>query len=679
MEVIVKKLLFLTLLLSYFLPLFGMDLGEPSSAEKQVGYVLEETDQVITEPIKILTADGKKLSISPAELQKLDSKYIQTNLQWNLRNHQELVIDLKEKTTSKTLKILFQLLNARNKTFFLKNLSEENLQNILEALDFLIADKKLIRKAVQVDVQKKHMRNAWKDYDGTNFYTNLGPYITDMLEVELQKISRRSPHVIANHPAAKTSFQISPDSRIMVTLYSHHPDTKYTVETWDIHTGILLYTFEYDGSIATMVISPDSRFIVIGSNNTAQIRDAQTGTLLHTLPEHENWINSIAIAFHDDDIFIITGSRDAIRIWDFYTGTLLHTLRCPGGIESTIISPDTNLIIAKTDHRTVYAWDIHGNRKYILSTQDGVKSVTIAPNSNFIVTTFTRGPVRIWNAQTGALLHTLPENTLNMDWKVAISPDSNFIIRLKTGIPEIWDPHSGQILHTLRPLFDANALRTQFRISPDSNFIILIPGIFAITQSINETVEKWNTHTGNRQYTLDVSRPIGGIRISPDNKLIITISNDAFADCNMQIWNAQTGTLLHTFERYEGDRILSPEFSPDNSCIITRTPKNNIYIWNTIWTTLEQDASIQKILLILKLESSKNKIELEKEPMALQEIYYSLSEETKQKFNTWNNYLPPKKSIAHKIYQTLKNPKVSIPIALVGLGAYFGYKWMNSK
>ncbi|MCP4384780.1 MAG: hypothetical protein GY798_25775, partial [Hyphomicrobiales bacterium] len=62
---------------------------------------------------------------------------------------------------------------------------------------------------------------------------------------------------------------------------------------------------------------------------------------------------------------------------------------------------------------------------------------------------------------------------------------------------------------------------------------------------------------------------------SPDGGRIVTASHDNTA----RLWDAETGSLIHTLEGH-GGWVLSAEFSPDGGRIVTASDDNTARLWD---------------------------------------------------------------------------------------------------
>src|SRR6185503_18859288 len=78
------------------------------------------------------------------------------------------------------------------------------------------------------------------------------------------------------------------------------------------------------GRMWSAAFSPDGRQIVTTDDQSAQVRDAQTGRLLFTLPHGSEVYHAVYSA---DGARLVTAAQDGVRIWDAASGALMHELK----------------------------------------------------------------------------------------------------------------------------------------------------------------------------------------------------------------------------------------------------------------------------------------------------------------------------------------------------------------
>jgi WD40 repeat protein len=99
------------------------------------------------------------------------------------------------------------------------------------------------------------------------------------------------------------------------------------VRVWDAETGTLIRTLrEHEGEVKSVSFSGDGRLVASGSaDRTVRVWHAETGKPLRTLRGHGSAVRSVS--FSPDGRRLASGSEDGtIRVWDVLDGALLATL-----------------------------------------------------------------------------------------------------------------------------------------------------------------------------------------------------------------------------------------------------------------------------------------------------------------------------------------------------------------
>ena len=277
-------------------------------------------------------------------------------------------------------------------------------------------------------------------------------------------------------------------------------ETGQLMHTLTGHTAKVFVTScgTYSGLEATF--SPDSTKVVTASqDSTAKIWDAQNGQLIHTLEGHTSGVCSAA--FSPDGTKVVTQSADrTAKVWNVQTGLLICTYRlfgdgrfcipafspngtkvmtvsaytdpydhkvCVGGeiwdieteqclrlfgsyfcfnVFSSSFSPDCTKVVTPSDNsHGAEIWDTQANQLICkLERQRHTESIFLAvfnPDSTKIVTTSglsTDHTAKIWDAETGQLIHTLTGHA-GLIHQVAFSQDGSKVVTVCGNAAKIWD------------------------------------------------------------------------------------------------------------------------------------------------------------------------------------------------------------------------------------------------
>ena len=182
-----------------------------------------------------------------------------------------------------------------------------------------------------------------------------------------------------------------------------------------------------------------------------------------------------------------------------------------------------------------------------------------------ILTASRDGTAIIWDAGTGVLLHTL--QGLDNIWTAQFNVMGMQIVTATGGkTARIWDAETGELLHILEG-------HTSFVTSAQYN----ASGSQIVTASDDGTAKIWDAETGELLHTLQGHVDfVRSAQFNTSGSQIVTASNDSTA----RIWDAETGELLHTLQGHT-DRVQLAQFNVTGSQIVTASLDNTAKIWDT--------------------------------------------------------------------------------------------------
>jgi WD40 repeat protein/energy-coupling factor transporter ATP-binding protein EcfA2 len=380
----------------------------------------------------------------------------------------------------------------------------------------------------------------------------------DSLEMEL-----------LGHSKASSSVSWNIDSSKIIS----GSDDK-TIKVWNARTGELLNTLEgHHGEVSSVAWDHTSSKIVSGSyDHTVGIWDAETGDLLHALKGHSGKVSSVS--WNHDSSKIVSGSLDkTIKIWDAGNGELLNTLDCQFGEVSTVSwNHDSTQLVAGLSAKVIVICDCRTGE--LLNTLNGhtdaILSVSWNRDSSKLVSGSKDGKIKIWDGKTGKMLNTLESHfggvtledlsvvitsvSWNHDSSKIVSGSGDQTIR-------IWDTQTGTLLHTLE-----GHSRMVSSVSWNADSSKIVSGSYDQTIKIWDVGEMFDTLEGH-------SGEISTVSWNHDSSKIVSGSLDK----TMKVWDGRTGELVNTLGGHSR-AVSSVAWNRDGSKIVSGSNDKTIQI-----------------------------------------------------------------------------------------------------
>jgi WD40 repeat protein len=235
------------------------------------------------------------------------------------------------------------------------------------------------------------------------------------------------------------------------------------------------------------------------------------------------------------------------------------------------------------NERSIKICDVDDNSIRILEeyTDPMYRCMAISSDNSKIAAVDTNRNVKIWDTESGFLLHTIQEN-VNSHCHIVFSPDGQKIalsgIHLQGGYTKIkiWDLHTGNFLHEYR--FGWNiSIVSNIVFSNDSNKIIF--------GCCDRTVKIWNIETDTLDSIYSHEVRIQCVALSLDNSKIISGDNNGY----IKIWNKITNKLFSPTGNPRLTQIKLSDFLDPRAPLAELHTLKNIHTLTNIHTFLEEN------------------------------------------------------------------------------------------
>lgn len=381
-----------------------------------------------------------------------------------------------------------------------------------------------------------------------------------------------------NSFAKAVSF--SPNSKLLACVWRDWINAN--VQIWDIRTGGLLHTLDYNGDSNSVAFSPDSKLIASASKNgSIKIWAADTGVMRQVLEGHRKNIHSIA--FSPDGKLVASGSDDmTLRLWDANIDAPVER-RYDNSIHLISLSPDKKTVASVSNDYTVRLWDTYSGM--LQCTLEGhsvpVVAVQFSPNGKIIASASYDGSFRLWAVDTGALRHTFKtfDGLQPVICQFTFSPDSKLVALASSSTIMLRSADTGHLLCT-RGRHELDHIYSLV-FSPDSK---LLASVSRRSTELYFTVPILESRSNTvKSYSLAIHRTLEGpnsvmssLVFSPDGRLLASLSTSN----TIRLWATNSGILQQVLEG-DGKVGHNVAFSPDSRCVASASDDKFVRLWDT--------------------------------------------------------------------------------------------------
>ena len=282
---------------------------------------------------------------------------------------------------------------------------------------------------------------------------------------------------------------------------------------WDVRTRRLLHLLVSGRRVTDARLTPNGRFAVTAGSNGAALWDARTGARLRMLPVS----GAVSVArFSPDGHLVVTGSDGDVQLWRTNGGGLVWTEEQAGAVADAVFAADGKTV-ATAGRDGANIWSTQGGSRHLFRSPGGVSDVAFSPDGSLVAAAGLDGKARLWDAETGHLIHVLQASKLPLT-EVVFSPDGRLLLTTGLGLVnnvQTWDVRTGSLLHSLVGHFGSVSGGA---FSPDGRWLVTA-GPF--------TAGLWQRDADHPYFYLRGDTGVlTSVSFSPNGRLVLSSSED---------------------------------------------------------------------------------------------------------------------------------------------------------
>ncbi len=373
------------------------------------------------------------------------------------------------------------------------------------------------------------------------------------------------------HSSAVATIAFSPDSRFILSGSNDR-----TIKLWEVSSGREIRTFRgIDADVTAVAYSPDGRIALAGyMNGRLAFWEVSTGRKIRSFKAHSSWIQEVA--FSPDGKKAISGSSNRnVKVWRVSSGARIGSVRGSRvrgqNWSNTTVAFSLDGRFALLGSKDTQLWNLEKRQKILnlpsrfASGQFGneVNDSTFSPDGRLFL--LGGNGLELREISTGREIQTFKGRTYRIQ-TVAYSPDGQFIMTgHKDGALTLWNVSTGR---EIRSFAKQNTSIHQIIFSPNGRFVL--------TGNNDGTMTLWEVSSGRKiRIFKGSSLKVRAVAYSPADSLAVSGTDNG----NLALWDVATGQGVKIFRGHR-KAISSVAFSPNGRHVLSGSDDRTVKLWD---------------------------------------------------------------------------------------------------
>lgn len=313
-------------------------------------------------------------------------------------------------------------------------------------------------------------------------------------------------------------FDNAGDRLIVTSTGSPAPAAAGNLSLWNFNS--LLMPRAHDGPVRTLSVIPDESELFSAAEDRVVQWNLDSGELLTENPSPAGvstpmFSTAAPITIITTSYFGIVGAKSStgdLLLWTNADDETEELQLSGANLTALAYADEIELNVTAYDDGATSIWDGEDNAtapQITLQDDFPINSVAIRPDGSQVATGTQGGAAKIWDVQSGVILHTL-QHARNISL-VEFSPDGQLLLTaVEDGSVSLWDPESGARLVTLAHTSEVGA----------ADFMLSADNLLLLTGTSDGTVTLWDATNGAQVFRTQFESPVHSLALLSNNDFL---------------------------------------------------------------------------------------------------------------------------------------------------------------